>query len=139
MLGHRDMVSKAAATARAAEPQILQGPIVTAGIHDRRQVRRILLGALSPSLCCGRDTCQPARSTASTSAAENSERICLSVDMAKSLLHPNLFDDAEWRRKPSPASARWQRDTRQTSAEAKKQAKRKDAQKAQRQARKRNR
>jgi len=40
-------VSKAAATARAAEPQILQGPIVTAGIHDRLQVRRLLLAALS--------------------------------------------------------------------------------------------
>ena len=105
-------VSKAAATARAAESQILQGPIVTAGIHDRLQVRRILLTTLSPSLCRGRDTRQPARSTASTSAAENSERICLSVDMANTLLHPDLFDDAEWRRKPSPASTRWQRDTR---------------------------
>ena len=99
-------------TARAAESQILQGPIVTAGIHDRLQVRRLLLAALSPSLCCGRDTRQPARSTASTSAVENSERICLSVDMANTLLHPDLFDDAEWRRKPSPASTRWQRDTR---------------------------
>jgi hypothetical protein len=112
MLGHRDMVSKAAATARAAEPQILQGPIVTAGIHDRLQVPPDPAGRTIPVLALRKGYVPAGQATASTSAAENSERICLSVDMANTLLHPDLFDGAEWRRKPSPASTRWQRDTR---------------------------